>query len=127
MTANINYKQIYRFLISGGSAALVEMISFLTLTSFNSSIFIAHSVSFTLGFLVSFTLNRSWVFNNKANTLKQFFMYAILAIVNLCLSNMIILVLVHEMDLQPLVAKLAVMITIAVSNYVFFSKVIFKH
>lgn len=119
-------KRILRFLISGGSAATVEYVSFILLSFIlMSPVVLANSVSFFCGFIVSFTLNKYWVFKNNDKLKGQLTAYLILAIVNLCISNLVIIGLIH-IGVIELIAKVFAMVAIASWNYLFFSKYIFK-
>lgn len=126
---NDKMKRLFRFLISGGSAAVVEYGVFIVLASLLSfSLIIAQSVSFMVGFVVSFSLNRAWVFKSgKGNVKSQLVKYSTLAFVNLILSNILIAFLVNIIDLSDLLAKFIVMGCVAAWNYVIFSKLIFKN
>ncbi len=118
--------RILRFLVSGGLAAIVEGSSFLLLHHLKLPIILANTVSFLCGLIVSFLMNKLWVFANKGDTSLQLILYFTLAGVNLVLSNLIIWLLVNETPAAPLIAKIFTMIVIAAWNYAFFSKLIFK-
>ena len=82
-------------------------------------------MSFLAGFVVSFVLNRIWVFNSKGGWWHDLIKYSVLAAVNLALGNAMIWLLVGPASLPPLLAKLLVMSLIAVWNYVIFSRIVF--
>jgi putative flippase GtrA len=126
MTLNDKHFRILRFLVSGGLAAIVEATSFLLLNNLNRSIVLANSVSFVCALVVSFGMNKLWVFSSKGNVSRQFTLYFTLAAVNLAMSNLIIWLMVNEARATPLIAKILTMMIIAVWNYAFFSKLIFK-
>jgi putative flippase GtrA len=120
------YTKLVRFLVSGGSAALVEYCTFLFLGStFHINIFFANSLSFLCGLIVSFLLNKRWVFRSKKKTYGEFIRYFILALVNLAISNIAIDLLVNGVHLKQFIAKIYVMMIIALWNYIIFSKLIF--
>lgn len=120
--------KLFKFLITGGSAALVEYFIFVILTQVIESwaVIYAHIVSFVCGFVVSFTLNRVWVFKSQGSIYEQLLRYLILAIVNLSLSVLLLWVLVDYLEINAFIAKFLTMSAIAVSNYFIFSKIIFK-
>lgn len=119
--------RLMKFIFTGGTAAGVEYIVFLGLHFFlgPSWIFLSQTISFLCGFLVSFLLNRSWVFSNKTNTRLQLVKYTILACFNLVLTNGILWILVDKIGVHYLVAKIIVMAMVATWNYFFFSRLIF--
>ncbi len=120
------YQKPLRFIISGGSAAAVEYGVFLLLLWVIHQVLIANTISFLCGLIVSYLLNRLWVFDSSAGIKKQFGMYFTLAMINLVLSNVVLFGLTDWLSLSPVLAKIAVMAGIAGSNYFIFSKLIFK-
>lgn len=117
-----------RFLISGGTAAATEYIAFTLLYTsvIRHALLLSQTVSFLCGFVVSFLLNRLWVFGSVACWMRDLVRYSALAAINLVLSNGMILFLVGPASLVPLAAKLIVMIAVAAWNYVIFSRIIFR-
>jgi len=113
-----------RFLLVGGSAAATEYISFICIAYLlGITVLVANVVSFLIGFIVSFTLNRSWVFKSDGDRQKQILSYAALAMVNLVASTAIVSVLAHMMP--AFIVKVFAMGCIAIWNYFIFSKYIF--
>ena len=119
-------KRIVRFLVSGGSAAAVEFFVFMLLLGWIDSTLVANSISFLCGLMVSFTLNRKWVFDSQARVQRQFIEYFILAIINMVLSGALVYLLVDIWELAPWAGKVLVMGIIACNNYILFSRFIFK-
>lgn len=118
-----------KFLISGGSAAIVEYILFLVLLGLMEQyILVIQAVSFLAGFVVSFTLNKTWVFSSKnsGRTYHELWKYAVLATANLVISGLFIWLLVDVYDQSAYISKLVVMVVIAAWNYFIFQKIIFK-
>ena len=126
MINNSQSKRILRFLASGGSAAAVEFFVFMLLLGWVDNTLVGNSISFLCGLMVSFTLNRKWVFGSQAGVKKQFIEYFILAIINLILSNLAVYLLVDELSVAAWIGKIIVMGAIAFNNYFIFSKFIFK-
>lgn len=119
-------KKLSRFLTSGALAAAIEYGVFVLLFSIlGFGVFVANSVSFGCGFLVSFLLNRHWVFKSKNGAIRELTKYAILAVINLGLSNIILYLMTDMAHINGLIAKFLVMGLIAVWNYVIFSRFIF--
>lgn len=120
------YTKVFKFLMSGGLAAGTEYLTFFVLHELGVVLLLANAMSFMGGLVVSFLLNKHWVFSHKGAASRQFGMYVTLAVINLLISSGIIYVLVHTAQLSPLVAKLGVMALIASWNYIIFRNVIFK-
>lgn len=120
------YRKILKFLSSGISAAIVEYSLFTLLLHFKVAVVIANTLSFAAGLVVSFTLNKTWVFSVGGNSRVQFVKYSMLAAVNLAISNILIFYGTYSLKINELVVKLLVMVAIAAWNYVIFSKIIFR-
>lgn len=125
MTAK-EYMNIFKFLMSGAAAAATEFIVFVVLHEIDLPLFVANALSFMCGLVVSFTLNKQWVFTKKGGGPQQFTMYFVLACINLLISSGLLSLFVHGLGLRPSIAKLISMILIATWNYVIYQKIIFK-
>jgi len=127
MRQAINHR-LLRFLISGGSAAGTEYALFIALHFFldASHLLFNQSVSFAGGFVVSFLLNRLWVFSSAGTLRGDLFKYTVIAALNLVAGNLAITFLVGSIGQNPLIAKFLVMGMIAAWNYLIFSAFIFK-
>lgn len=121
-------KRLLKFLTTGGLAAGVEYAVYilLQLVMGTSILFIPQTISFLAGFLVSFSLNKNWVFANKRDTKRQLLKYSLLAGINLVLSNLMLWLFVDVIDLNQYLAKFIVMGMVATWNYFIFSKLIFN-
>ncbi len=120
------HSRLIKFIISGGTAAVVEYGLFALFNALGVPLVIANTLSFIGGLLVSFSLNRTWVFLSKERARRQFGLYVLLALINLVIGNTIIFLLHDGFGVYALVAKLIVMVLIASWNYLIFSRFIFK-
>jgi len=117
-----------RFLFSGGSAAGAEYLVFLALLGWLGTGWLlpSQSISFGCGFLVSFLLNRAWVFQSSGDMRGELLKYSAVAIINLIFGNLAIAVMVTGLGLDALIAKFIVMVMVAAWNYVIFSRLVFR-
>lgn len=115
-----------RFLLSGGSAAVVEIMVFTAIVYVVNdwSILFAQSVSFTCGLVVSYILNRKWVFRSTGSHRSEFTRYVLLATLNLVLSNYLIMLII-SVGAHKIIAKLITMVLVAGWNYIIFRRFIF--
>lgn len=124
----MNYKRLSKFIISGGSAAVVEYGSFLLFVNYiKIDVLVANGISFGCGLVVSFLLNKIWVFQSGSAAHREFIKYFILAIVNLLISTLFVGIMINSLGILPFIAKLVMMVLIAIWNYLLFSKLIFKN
>lgn len=119
-------KKIFRFLIAGGTAATVEYLSFIVFRHLIPNVFLSNTLSFICGLTLSFMLNKHWVFLARDYFSRQVILYFVLACVNILISNFIVWTLTSKLGLLVLVSKLVAMALIAIWNYMFFSRLIFK-
>lgn len=128
ITKYIVDKRLIRYLFSGGSAFLTEYLIFLVLFYVaKSNITTANILSFISGFGVSFLLNRSWVFksSNQHYRIKtQIIYYVGLGIFNLVFSTISVNI-IHNYT-PGYLAKMSVVVLIAVWNYTIYKKVLFR-
>jgi len=121
-------QRVLRFLVSGGSAAAVEYAAFIALQFALGTAWLlaSQSISFGCGFVVSFLLNRRWVFQSRGNAGGELAKYAVVAAVNLAAGNLLILLMVDRIGIHPLLAKFLIMGMIASWNYLIFSRLVFR-
>jgi putative flippase GtrA len=92
-------------------------------------LYFANSISFGLGLLTSFLLNRLWTFGGKNYQKKaahQLSFYIALALINLLLTNVFIGVL-EKIGTNPRIGKLVAMVITSLWNYFLFKALIFTH
>lgn len=120
--------KLIKFLVSGCLAALVEYLSFALIVYKlgNNRFILGQVMSFCLGLMISFLLNKLWVFSATGQAHIQMIKYVTLAVINILLSSGILKLLVSGAGIRPVVAKLVVMGCVAVWNYTLFSKFIFR-
>lgn len=118
-------KRFIKYLIVGGSSALLEVIifSFLRILSFDLSL--ANIVAVATATLYNFFLNRGWSFAAGSKLKRSFLLYLILFFFNLAFSTTAIQVIV-SLGFIEVLAKLLTMVLITIWNYVLYRKVIFK-
>ncbi len=116
------------YVFIGIGAFVTEYASFFVVMSLTDSLLVAQTISFLLGLAVSFTGNRNLTFNTDQDythsRTSQLWRYVLLALFNLLLSN--VLIHIVAMYTEPLVAKLVVMISVMLWNFVIFNKIIFR-
>lgn len=120
---------VFKYLVSGGTAFIVEYITFILIFYVfqATNIAYANAASYVLGFVVSFSLNRSWVFSvhsYKHSLKKQILLYLSIGLLNLLFSTLAVSILSKE--IPGYLAKIVSVILIAAWNYVIYKKVLFR-
>lgn len=122
-----------RYLLVGGLAAGLELVSFFILQGILGTKFITLSqiLSFIVGLFSAFLGHRLWSFRPnpheaaRLSARSQFLAYFTLAIVNIIITSLLIHVLV-SCDVHPLVAKITLMAAVVLWNFVILQKIIFR-
>ncbi len=115
----------FRYLFVGGSAYVIEMIALYTLRySLNLSPLTSVAISFWVGFIIAFVLQKTITFQNyerNAKTItKQLLGYSMLVAFNYGFTLIVVAVL-HE-KLNVLVIRTATIATITLWNFYVYSK-----
>jgi len=120
--------RVVRFLLGGGVTVACEYVVFYGLfVLLHWNLFVANSLSFGVGLGVSFIFNRMWAFKQASFRRKahhQAMLYAILAVTNLVLNNMIVAGL-QAIAIDPRIGKFVAIICIAAWNFIIYTKIIF--
>ena len=116
----------FRYLVTGGLAALVEYSSFVLLVYVLAvGVIPAHMISLYAGFLVSFFVNRNWSFRSRGRMSLQFLGSNGLLAVNMALSAWLLDELVDRTHASVLLCKVLVMACVCLWNFVVFRWLIF--
>lgn len=123
-------RQPLKYLFAGGAAFIFEYLSFITLLyvlGINAPL--SSGFSFIFGLIVSYVLQRNWVFKNHANENQLFgkdlLGYGFLALFNLFATTYGVKVL-SDMNVEPYVGKLILVLLIMLWNFVIYKRVLFK-
>ncbi|KKQ99234.1 MAG: GtrA family protein [Parcubacteria group bacterium GW2011_GWF2_40_69] len=100
--------RIVRYVISGGTSAVVSLVLFFILNSKIGVHYIISSViSFIFAFFVSFILQKFWTFkSHETQAHKQMVMYLGNSLFGLGLNTVILFVCVHYLKMLPLVGQI---------------------
>ncbi|MFP4163074.1 MAG: GtrA family protein [Chitinispirillaceae bacterium] len=85
-----------------------------------------HSLSSGLGCLISFTLNRIWVFKSEGRLTGQVVKYFLLAGANLIISNALIFLMLQKLSLGAHISKLGVICFMTVWNFTFYKVFVYN-
>ncbi len=87
-------KELLRFLVGGGSAVLVDFLSYQLLMALGLGISPAKAVSYVLGAAVGFVINKLWTFESKQfrplEIVKYIILYAVSALANTLVNKLVL-------------------------------------
>lgn len=123
-------KQLARFLSGGLVSVAIDYLGFALLVKLGAHLFVAATVSYVVGFAVSFTLNKVWVFGavkgaQHHKTHLQATLYFALFLFNITFTNLFIY-FAHQQGLSPYIGKACTILLITCWNFVLYKKVIFR-
>lgn len=101
------YFKYIKYVISGGTAAVVNIGSLYLLTEYGHIHYlVSASIAFVFGFTVSFILQKFWTFQNKgrSNMHWQLTLYFIVALGNLAFNTLLLYVLVEFLHIWYIAA-----------------------
>jgi len=122
-------KAIIKFIIAGGMAVGTNLVFlFFFHGLFKWGLLFSTSLAFMIAFLVSFTLQKFWVFRNyrSGKTVGQLFMYILNALIGLSLNGWFMQTLVTKYAVWYLLAQIIVNLVIAGWNFIIYKFIIFK-
>lgn len=101
MTVNkIRKRELLRFLVGGGSAVLVDYITYKSFMTIGFDRNIAKGISFICGSAVGFVINKRWTFESsgfkKNEIIKYIVLYSCTAYINAMVNKMVLLVIPME-------------------------------
>lgn len=123
------YKQIIKYLIAGGTAALVDLSLLYFLTDILGLWYlISASLAFVATFFVSFFLQKFWTFRDrdKEAMYKQLGIYLAIALVNFVINIALMYAMVDGLKIWYMLAQFIVSGLIAVESYLVYKFFIFN-
>ncbi len=119
--------QFVRFLISGGTGAMVHFFVLYLLTGVMGVWYLlATSIAFTCAFFVSFTLQKHWTYTDRSPAVwGQRGRYFLIGVGNLLLNGALMYVLVDGFGIWYLLAQVIASGLIAVLSHLLYRTVVF--
>ncbi len=121
--------KIGRYVISGGTAAAVNLVLLYILTEYAGMWYLLSAVcSFIIAFGVSFILQKSWTFQDasKDGIHRQLLAYLLVALINLGLNTALLYSFVEYAKLHYLLSQIMAGIIVAAESFFVYQIFIFK-
>jgi len=122
-------KLIIKYIISGGTAASVDLVFLYIFTDvFKIWYIISAGLSFLLAYFVSFSLQKFWTFRDdgREKIYQQMSLYFIVGVTNLFLNTAGMYLLVDGFGVMYLLAQIIIGATLGVSNFLIYKFIIFE-
>ena len=120
---------IVRYIISGGTSALVNLSVFsLLFYIFRVHYIVSNIIAFILAFGVSLVLQKFWTFQDHSTDKIhiQGFLYLFTSLLGLCVNTFVLYICVHFFGLLPIVGVIIAGITTALCTFPISRKYIFN-
>ena len=121
--------KLLRYLVSGGSAAVVTIGSlYLFKSVFHVWYLTSSIIGYGLGFFVSFTLQKFWTFSHKSldNIHHEVLLFLSIGLINLGINTFFMYLFVDIAHVHYILSEILVAGLIAVLSFPIYGKIIFK-
>jgi len=122
-------KQVARYVISGGGAAALSFVVLYIATEiFHIWYIVSVIIAFVFAFVVSFSLQKFWTFNNQDTTFvhRQIIYYLSLALLNIALNVLGVYVLVSKLGVWYMAAQFFTLGFLAIINFFIYKYRLFR-
>jgi putative flippase GtrA len=123
------FLRVVRYLIAGGTAALVNLVSLFVFTSLlNVWYLLSAIIAFVVAFVVSFLLSKFWTFtdNSTAKWKSQVAMYLVITGTNLGINTLLMYLAVDMLGVHYMIAQFIISGLIACESYFAYQIFVFK-
>lgn len=112
------FKQIFKFIIVGGTAFVIDYVIFAILTFIDLHYLIAQIISFTISLIFNYIASVKWVFDAKKQTKKEIMIFILLAVIGLGINEILLYLFVEKISVHELIAKLISTIIVMIYNFI---------
>lgn len=126
----VKYTKLVKYIISGGTAATTDIVLLYFFTSIMGIWYLFSAIlAFLIAFIVSFTLQKFWTFEDYAtDQLKsQMLLYFIITATNLVINTLLMYVFVDLLNVHYLLSQVIVGAIVACQSYFVYQKFVFKN
>ncbi len=123
------YAKVLKYIISGGTAATVDLVFLFFFTSLLHIWYIISAVlAFLIAFGVSFLLQKFWTFNDldTKRWKSQMAKYLLIAVTNLGINTLLMYIFVDYLSIQYLIAQIIAGALVAGESYFVYQLLVFK-
>lgn len=123
------HKVIVKYIISGGTAAVVDLTCLYVFTDFFKIWYIiSASLSFLIAFFISFSLQKFWTFrdNGREKIFRQMSLYFIVGVANLLLNAGGMYLLVDKFGIMYILAQIIMGALLGSSSFLIYKFIIFE-
>lgn len=123
------FAQLFRYIIVGGIAFLVDYGLLFSLTEFlHFHYLLSATISFIAGLLVNYTISTCWIFRHSKldNRLMEFIIYSLIGVIGLLINNAMLYLLTDYFHVHYMYSKLIAAAIVMGWNFVGRKIILFK-
>jgi putative flippase GtrA len=122
------YTKIVRYIISGGTAAVVDILFLYIFKSvFHIWYLLSAILAFILAFMVSFTLQKLWTFADTSDKWQsQALIYFIITSLNLGVNTLLMYIFVDFLNIHYIAAQIIAGALVAIESYFVYQIFVFR-
>lgn len=120
---------IFRFILSGGTSAVVDLAALYVLYSLFHIYYLAAAVAaFLVAFCVSFTLHKYWTFKTdvRHNVSRQAALYMVTSLIGLCFNTLLMYIFVDWLHVFVMLAQIFAALIVACCTFFMSRNIVFK-
>lgn len=115
------------YAIFAGIATIIDFSILYLLTESGMYYLWSATISYIVGMITNFSLNKRYAFKNKSKKIiKQFSKFSVIAIAGLLINELILLVLVSKFKVMYLIAKIISVILVGVLSFFGHKRITFR-
>lgn len=121
------YKEIIKFSLSSIISFLTDFLLYTILILVQQNIILANIIARVCSATINYIMNKKYVFKNKESTSKSLKSYILLALLILILNTTILNILVNQLFIDKLLAKIITEILLFILSWLVQKNIIFKN
>lgn len=121
LKSNVTAVQIFRYLLVGGIAAIIDFGIFMLVTTvYDQHYILAQTAGFTAGIATNYTLSRLWIFESRYNRITETSLFLLTGLIGLLFSYFLLWLLIdvfHILWYGNGVAKILTILLVLLWNF----------
>lgn len=121
MRRNMLGKQIFRFLVVGGSATVIDYGIMVALTELAGMNYLLSSgISFSVSVIYNYILSTKWVFlsDESRNSVWKFTVFVVLSIIGLGINLVFMWIFTDRLGISYMISKIGATVVVMVYNFI---------
>ncbi len=110
-------QELLRYGITGAATTAVNYVVYLLFLHLNQNYLTANTIAWIFAVAFAYIVNRKMVFHSKNHVLQEAFSFVSMRFLTLLLENLLLFCFIQQMELAPMLSKLAVSVVTIIGNY----------